>query len=72
MLGHMFSDEEVRAMVETGRTPPIGDFISNRTGKAFTAMLRVESSGKIAFEFPPRKPRGAKSDAPDGGQTTTE
>jgi DNA topoisomerase-3 len=63
MLSHVLKDEEVQAMIGEGKTPLIADFISNRTGKSFSAFLRAEPSGKISFEFPPREPRTSSKKA---------
>ncbi|MDR1435891.1 MAG: DNA topoisomerase 3 [Puniceicoccales bacterium] len=68
MLGHAIVDGEILAMAESGKSPLIADFISNRTGKPFSAFLRVDSGGKISFEFPPREPKKAAGrDVPKGG-----
>ncbi|MDR2030163.1 MAG: DNA topoisomerase 3 [Puniceicoccales bacterium] len=57
MLGHEFSRPEVEALLASGRSQLIEDFISNRTGRRFGAYLLLDGNGKISFEFPPRPPK---------------
>jgi DNA topoisomerase-3 len=57
MLGHELSREEVLALLTSGKSPAIGDFVSNRTKKTFSAHLLLDHAGKITFEFPPRAPK---------------
>jgi len=47
---------EVETLFTTGKTPLIDGFISKRTKRPFKAYLTLDfESGKIGFEFPPRK-----------------
>jgi DNA topoisomerase-3 len=73
MLGHEITEAEIVALAKDGKTPLITNFVSNRTGRAFSAFLLVDKAGKISFEFPPRPPRqkGAKKQA-DGENPPSE
>jgi len=49
------SDQGIQ-LIEKGKTNLLPGFISKRTKRAFTAYLTFdEASGKVAFEFEPRK-----------------
>lgn len=45
-------------MLRDGKTPLIKGFISKKR-RPFDAYLVLDGSGRISFEFPPRKRRGA-------------
>jgi DNA topoisomerase-3 len=76
MLGHELMEGEIIALAKDGKTPLIADFVSNRTGRAFSAFLLVDKTGKISFEFPPRPPRqkgpGGRTKKADGGNPPSE
>ncbi|MBR6389480.1 MAG: DNA topoisomerase 3 [Opitutales bacterium] len=57
MLSHAIKPEEVKSLVETGKTPLIEDFISKRTGKKFSAYLVLKDGCEIGFEFEKRAPK---------------
>ena len=57
MLSHSIKPEEVKSLVETGKTPLIEDFISKRTGKKFSAYLVLKDGCEIGFEFEKRAPK---------------
>ncbi len=53
---------EVTEMFEKGKTPLLNGFISKRTKRAFAAHLTIDiETGKIGFEFAPRKKAAKKS-----------
>ncbi len=42
-------------LLADGRTDLLNDFVSNKTGKKFSAHLKVDDDNKVTFEFPPRE-----------------
>ena len=50
ICGRIISAQNVRALLETGRTCKIKGFVSPRTGKSFDAVLKLED-GRTVFEF---------------------
>lgn len=50
ICGRIISMQNVRQLLETGKTYKIKGFVSQRTGKSFDAVLRLEN-GKTVFEF---------------------
>jgi DNA topoisomerase-3 len=65
ILQQEISPEQVKKMLETGKTDLLKGFISKKTNRKFEAFLVIKDA-KTAFEFPPRekKARGAKSGEP--------
>jgi len=60
--------DEMKKLLETGKTSLLKGFVSARTRRKFSAYLvRDPASGKVAFEFEPRAPK-----APKAGAKTTE
>lgn len=53
--------EQVRKLLETGKTDLLPKFISKK-GRPFSAFLKLEG-GKVGFEFEPRKPAAKKTTA---------
>ena len=51
LAGHLFTEEEKRALVEGTQIGPINDFVS-RAGKQFTAFVKIGDNGKTRFVFP--------------------
>lgn len=62
MLGKTLPEEEVKNLLEKGKTDLIKGFKSKRTGRLFDAHLLLKKGGGIGFEFPPRpeKPAATK------------
>lgn len=50
ICGRVISVQNVKKLLETGKTYKICGFVSPRTGKSFDAVLKAEN-GKIVFEF---------------------
>lgn len=50
ICGRVISIQNVKKLLETGKTYKICGFVSPRTGKSFDAVLKAEN-GKIVFEF---------------------
>ncbi len=46
--------DQMRKLLEAGRSDLLKHFVSNKSGKSFTAFLVMEDDGKVIFEFPPR------------------
>ncbi|MDR1437901.1 MAG: DNA topoisomerase 3 [Puniceicoccales bacterium] len=54
LLGHELTIDEFSSLIQQGKTPLIDNFISNRTGRYFSAYVSFGKEGRIEFEFPPR------------------
>jgi len=55
ILHHEITADQVRRLLELGKTEVIKGFVSNRTKRKFDAHLTFDpKEGKIGFEFPPR------------------
>ncbi len=54
MLGKQLPEEEIKNLLQNGKTGLIEKFLSKRTKKYFSAFLTVNKSGRIGFEFLPR------------------
>jgi DNA topoisomerase-3 len=52
--------EQAAKLMQSGKTDVLKNFIS-RAGRPFSAWLVVESTGKVAFEFPDRDDDSASS-----------
>lgn len=63
MLQRTITREEAKVLVETGKSPLLHKFISNKTKRAFSAFLKVGADGKVGFEFEPREKKPAKGKA---------
>ena len=55
--------DQVKVLLETGKTGKIDKFISQKTKRAFSAFLKLGSDGKVGFEFEPREKKPAKGKA---------
>jgi DNA topoisomerase-3 len=65
ILQQEISRGDMQKLLETGKTPLLKGFVSNRTKKKFSAYLvRDPATGKVGFEFEARKPKVAKAAAP--------
>jgi len=53
MAGHVLTDEEKTALMNGATIGPFDDFVSNRTGNAFSASIKL-TNGKTEFVFPDR------------------
>ena len=85
ILQQEVSPEQVRKLLETGRTDLLPGFKSSRTNRFFKAFLVWDAEkGKVGFEFEPRKPstktvpakgkaavNGAANGAEDGAAAPT-
>jgi DNA topoisomerase-3 len=63
ILQQPIAAEQVRKLLETGKTDLLTDFVSNKTKRKFSAKLVLDKSGKVGFEFEPRKTEGRKAKA---------
>ena len=60
ILHHEITADQVRRLLEQGKTEVIKGFVSNRTKRKFDAHLTFDpKEGKIGFEFPPRPAKKA-------------
>jgi DNA topoisomerase-3 len=57
ILQQEISEEQVKKLLETGKTDLLTNFKSQRTGRVFKAYLARQESGKIGFEFEARAPK---------------
>lgn len=56
MCEQVLTPERVGQLLTKGKTELIRDFVSHKSGKKFDAYLTFNStSGKVGYEFPPRK-----------------
>jgi DNA topoisomerase-3 len=51
--------EQMRKLLKTGRTDLLGNFVSTRTRRKFSAYLVRGADGKVGFEFEKRAPKVA-------------
>jgi DNA topoisomerase-3 len=75
ILQRAITREEVKQLIETGKTGKLDKFISQKTKRPFSAFLKLGKDGKVGFEFEPREkkpavPKGAKAapSAPAAGE----
>lgn len=52
--------DQVKLLLETGKTAKLEKFISTKTKRAFGAYLKLGKDGKVGFEFDPREKKPAK------------
>ncbi len=64
ILQQEISPEQVRKLLETGKTDLLTKFISKKNNRPFKAFLAVDKEGKVGFEFPPREGKPKKSKEP--------
>jgi len=71
--------EQMKKLLETGKTDLLTGFKSSRTGRVFKAYLVKGPEGKVSFEFEARKPgavarktaaKAGEAEAGDGDETT--
>jgi DNA topoisomerase-3 len=63
ILDRAITEDHIRQLLQDGKTELITKFISKKK-RPFDAYLLMNKSGKITFEFPPRKKKGqAKSNS---------
>jgi DNA topoisomerase-3 len=58
ILQQEIAPEQMKKLLETGKTDLLTKFISKRNGRAFKAFLVAGKDGKVGFEFPPRETKG--------------
>jgi DNA topoisomerase-3 len=54
ILQQPIEPEQMRKLLQTGRTDLLDGFVSSRTKRKFKAFLVKQAGGKIGFEFEPR------------------
>jgi DNA topoisomerase-3 len=54
ILQQPIESDQMRKLLETGRTDLLDGFVSSRTKRKFKAFLVKQAGGKIGFEFEPR------------------
>ncbi|MEO8384747.1 MAG: topoisomerase C-terminal repeat-containing protein, partial [Betaproteobacteria bacterium] len=59
ILKRAISREEMKQLLDTGKTPLLEKFISKK-GRPFSAFLVRQPDGKIGFEFEEREAKGGK------------
>ena len=57
ILGKQISTENVAKLLSEGKTELIKGFRSSKTRRLFDAFLKMDKSGKVSFEFPPKQAR---------------
>jgi len=78
ILQQEVAHEQMKKLLESGKTDLLTGFKSSRTGRVFKAFLVKGPEGKVSFEFEPRKPGavarktaakpGAKAENDEGGE----
>lgn len=63
ILQQEIAKDEMRRLLETGKTSLLKGFVSNRTKKKFSAYLVRGADGKVGFEFEQRAAKPAKAKA---------
>jgi len=58
ILQQEIAPEQMKKLLDTGRTDLLTKFVSKRNGRTFKAFLVAGKDGKVGFEFPPREARG--------------
>jgi DNA topoisomerase III len=58
ILQQEIAPEQMKKLLETGKTDLLTQFVSKRNGRAFKAFLVAGKDGKVGFEFPPREFKG--------------
>jgi len=58
ILQQEIAPEQMKKLLETGKTDLLTKFVSKRNGRTFKAFLVAGKDGKVGFEFPPREARG--------------
>ncbi len=53
ILGKLLTVGTVKTLLADGKTPVLDGFVSQKTGKSFSASLRLDG-GNVVFDFPPR------------------
>jgi len=71
ILQRPIEPEQVRKLLETGRTDLLPRFISSKKGRPFSAFLVVKPDGAVGFEFAPRAPRKDAGNEPPAALSTT-
>ena len=62
ILQQEIAPEQMRKLLETGRTDLLRGFVSNKTRRKFSAFLVKKPDGGVGFEFEPRGKAAAGSD----------
>ncbi len=58
ILQQVVNPQDMTALLETGKTPLLENFVSNKTRRKFKAHLAFDAkAGKVVFEFEPRAPK---------------
>jgi DNA topoisomerase-3 len=71
ILQQTVEPEQMRKLLRTGRTDLLGNFVSARTRRKFSAYLVRGADGKVGFEFEKREPRTArKTSSATAGKTS--
>jgi DNA topoisomerase-3 len=63
ILQQEIAPEQMRKLLDDGRTDILRGFVSNRTRRKFAAFLVRKPDGGVGFEFEPRAPRAGKAAA---------
>jgi DNA topoisomerase-3 len=58
ILQQEIAPEQMRKLLDSGRTDILRNFVSNKTRRKFSAFLVKKPDGGVGFEFEPRKAKG--------------
>jgi DNA topoisomerase-3 len=64
ILQQVITSQDMSALLGTGKTPLLENFVSNKTRRKFKAHLAFDAkAGKVVFEFEPRVAKAAAKNA---------
>ena len=60
ILQQTVAPEQIKKLLETGKTDLLTGFVSNKTHRKFSAYLALQKGGKVGFELEERRTRTGK------------
>jgi DNA topoisomerase-3 len=72
ILQQEIAPEQMRKLLESGRTDILRGFVSNKTRRKFSAFLVKKPDGGVGFEFEPRPAKGASKTAKTAGKAAAQ
>ena len=72
ILQQEISPDQVRKLLENGKTDLLDGFVSSRTNRKFKAFLVKQADGKVGFEFEPRPEKPGKAAGKTAAKTAAK
>ena len=72
ILQQIIEPEQMRKLLNEGKTDLLTGFKSARTGRLFKAYLTLDKKGKVGFEFEAKTPKATKEPKADAEETPTK